>query len=96
MNTNKKEEFTTKKWSEKTTFEKTMEIISGLALCIWFVFVLLERRGAVKTELGSCISLLVVCVCQAISFWNVKRVFSYVAIIGAICIATALILLEML
>ncbi len=96
MNTNEKESFTTKAWSEKTTFEKTVEIISGLAFCIWLVFTVLERRGAVKTELGTCIPLIVVCVCQALSFWKVKRVFSYVAIAGAVCIVTALILLEML
>ena len=82
-----------KKWEEKTTFEKILDIISGIALCVWLVFEMLERNNAMKrASLGAYISIIIVCVCQAISYWNVKRAFSYVAIAGVILLMTVIIL----
>ena len=82
-----------KKWSEKTTLEKVMDIISIIALCVWFVFERIEGKDSSDSfGLGSCISITVVCVCQAFSYWNVKRVFSYVAIAGAVLLVTTMIL----
>lgn len=85
-----------KKWSEKTTLEKVAEIISGIAIVVWFVFCRLEGSDTVKyAEMGSYISLCVVCVCEAIAFWNQKRALSYVAIIGMTLMLTAVILLAL-
>ena len=82
-----------KKWSEKTTFEKTMDIISGIALCVWLIFEVLERTNKVKSaNLVNCIAIGVICVCEAFSFWNTRRSLSYVAIAGAVCMATVVIL----
>ena len=86
-----------KKWNEKTTFEKVMDIIAGVALCVWLVFEYLGKKiGFEYSETASCIAMLVVCVCEAVSYWKVKRAFSYVAIGGAVCILTAMILLALL
>ena len=85
-----------KKWNEKTTLEKVVDIISGVALFVWLIFEMLERNNQVQyASLGACISIFVVCVCQAISYWKVKRTFSYVAIAGAVLL-TAVIVLQIL
>ena len=82
-----------KKWSEKTTFEKTMDIISGIALCVWLIFEALERTNKVKSaNLVNCIAIGVICVCEAFSFWNTRRSLSYVAIAGAVCMVAVVIL----
>ena len=85
------------KWSEKTTFQKTMDIIAGIAFLVYIIFEALERTGKVESaDLINCIAIVVVCICEAFSYWNVKRVFSYVAIAGAICVITAIVLLNIL
>ena len=85
------------KWSEKTTFQKVMDIIAGIAFLVYIVFEALERAGKVKSaDLITCISICVVCICEAFSYWNTKRIFSYVAIAGAICIVAAIVLLNIL
>ena len=84
-------------WNEKTTFEKIVSIISAVALCVWLVFEFFGSKFAIKnTETISSISMAVVCICEAISFWKTKRVFSYVAIAGFILIVTALVLQSMI
>ena len=86
-----------KKWNEKTTLEKVSDIISCIALCVWFIFERLEKTNKVQyASTATCIAMSIVCVCQAVSFWNVKRIFSYVAIAGAVCLATVMILEAML
>ena len=85
-----------KKWSEKTTLEKVADIIAAIALCVWLITEFLADKGmASESGLGTYISLSVICVCEAISFWNVKRVLSYVAIAGMVLMLTAAILLAM-
>ena len=82
-----------KKWNEKTTFEKVLDIISGIALCVWVIFAVLERTNGDKwTEIGEYISIGIIGVCQGISFWNVKRVISYIAIGGVVCIVATVVL----
>ena len=82
------------KWSEKTTFQKVMDIIAGIAFLVYLIFEALERAGKVESaDLITCIAIAVVCVCEAFSYWNTKRVFSYVAIAGAVCLTTVMILL---
>lgn len=82
-----------KKWNEKTAFEKAMDVIAFIAVCVWLVFEVLESKNIVPyAELGSCISIGVVCICEAISFWNVKRALSYVAIAGALLMFAVLII----
>ena len=84
------------KWSEKATFQKVMDIISGIAFLVYLIFQALERAGKVESaDLITCIAIGVVCVCEAVSFWNTKRVFSYVAIGGLVLMMTALVLLAL-
>ena len=83
------------KWSEKTTFQKVMDIIAGIAFLVYVIFQALERAGKVESaDLITCIAIGVVCICEAFSYWNTKRIFSYVAIAGAICLTTVIILLN--
>ena len=82
------------KWSEKTIFQKVMDIIAGIAFLVYLVFEALARNGKVQSsELVTCIAIVVVCVCEAFSYWNTKRVFSYVAIAGAVLLTTVMLLL---
>ena len=85
------------KWSEKTTLQKVMEIIAGIAFLVYVIFQVLERAGKVESaDLITCISIGVVCICEAFSYWNTKRIFSYVAIAGAICLIGVVLLLSVL
>ena len=83
------------KWSEKTTFQKCMDIIAGIAFLVYLIFQALERSGKVKSaDLITCIAIAIVCICEAFSYWNRKRVFSYVAIAGAVLLMSVLVLLS--
>ena len=85
------------KWSEKTTFQKVMDIIAGIAFLVYVIFEALERSNKVKSaDLITCIAIGVVCICEAFSYWNTKRVFSYVAIAGAVCLIAVIVLLSVL
>ena len=85
------------KWSEKTTLQKVMEIIAIIAFCVYLIFEALERANKIESaDLVTCIAICIVCVCEAVSYWNRKRVFSYVAIAGAILLAVVLALLYLL
>ena len=56
-----------------------------------------ERAGKVQSaDLVTCIAIGVVCICEAFSYWNTKRIFSYVAIAGAICLIGVVLLLSVL
>ena len=84
------------KWSEKTTFQKVMEIIAGVVFLVYLIFQALESTGKVKSaDLITCIAIIVVCVCEAFSYWNTKRVFSYVAIAGAVFLTAVVVLLSL-
>ena len=80
------------KWSERTTLEKVMDIIAGIAFLVYLVFQALERQAA---DLITSIAIVIVCICEAISYWNRKRVFSYVAIGGALLITVTMLLLSL-
>ena len=83
------------KWSEKTTFQKVMDIIAGIAFFVYVIFEALERTGKVESaDLATCIAIGVVCICEAFSYWNKKRIFSYVAIAGAVCLIAVIVLLS--
>ena len=84
------------KWSEKTTFLKVMDIIAGIAFLVYLIFEALERAGKVESaDQITCIAISVVCICEAFSYWNKKRIFSYVAIAGAVCLIGVLVLLSL-
>ena len=83
------------KWSERTTLQKVMDIIAGIVFCVYVIFEVLERTGKVESaDLITCIAIGVVCVCEAFSYWNTKRIFSYIAIAGAICLTAVIVLLN--
>jgi hypothetical protein len=85
------------KWSEKTTFQKAMDIIAGIAFLVYLIFHALERAGkVVSADLITSIAILVVCICEAVSFWNTRRVFSYIAIAGAIFLIGVVVLISVL
>lgn len=82
-----------KKWNEKTTLEKTVTIISGIALFVWLLFEVLEKTTTMQyTRFVSYIAICVICACEAISFWNVRRSLSYVAIGGGIFLSVIMVL----
>ena len=84
------------KWSEKTKFQKVMDIIAGIAFLVYLIFEALERAGKVgSAELITCIAIDIVCICEAFSYWNVKRAFSYVAIAGAVFLTVLIVLLSL-
>lgn len=86
-----------RKWNEKNTLEKTVTIISGIALCVWLLFEVLARKSTLKyANTVNYIAIFVICVCEAISFWKVKRALSYVAIGGAILMIAVMVLESML
>ena len=83
------------KWSEKTTLQKVMDIIAGFAFLVYLIFHALESAGkVVSADLITSIAILVVCICEAVSYWNTKRVFSYVAIAGAVLLIGAVVLMS--
>ena len=85
------------KWNEKTTLQKVMEVIAGIAFLVYIVFEVLDLTGQIESaDLINCAAIGVVCVCEAISFWNTKRSLSYIAIVGAICLIAAVILFGLL
>ena len=82
-----------KKWSEKSILEKTLDIISAIALVVWVVFEVLKRtNGPEYAGIVTYISPGIICVCQAFSFWNVKRTVSYIGLAGAVCTVVGVIL----
>ena len=87
-----------KKWNEKSIVEKAAEVISYVLIVSWLIFEALVKNGIFQyqyTEITSCIVWGVVCLIEAVSFWNQKRVFSYIAIGGAVLIAAVLVLMAM-
>ena len=86
-----------KKWSEKTTLQKVMDIISGIALCVWLILEMLENTYKMQwIEYANYIAICVICVCEAVSFWNVKRSLSYVAIAGIVFLIAVIVMQIML
>lgn len=83
-----------KKWNEKNTFEKTVDIIAGITFLVWVVLTYVESNLPYG-ETISYIALCITCVCEAITYWNVKRVISYVAIGGVVLMLAAMILLAL-
>ena len=83
------------KWSEKTTLQKVMDIIAGIAFLVYLIFQALERAGKVESaDLITCIAIDVVCICEAFSFWNTKRTFSYIAIAGVVILTVVVVLIS--
>ena len=86
-----------RKWNKKNTLEKTVTIISGIALCAWLLFEFLGSKTSLQyANTVNYIAIFVICVCEAISFWKVKRALSYVAIGGAILMIAIMVLQSML
>lgn len=82
-----------KKWSEKTNLEKIADIISIIAFCVWLIFEAINRKGdVVWADIASRIAILVICVFEGISYWNERRVISYIAIGGFICLIATFVL----
>ena len=82
-----------KKWSEKTKLQKVSDIISFVAFCVWLLFEFMDSKGIVGwADIASRIAILVICVFECISYWNEKRLISYIAIGGFICLLATFIL----
>ena len=55
----------------------------------------LERAGKVESaDWITCIAICVVCICEAFSYWNQKRILSYIAIAGAVFLIAVMVLLS--
>ena len=82
------------KWSEKTTFQKVMDIVALIAFLVYLILEALQRAGKIESsDFITCIAIVVVCICEAFSYWNTKRILSYVAIAGAVLLVAVMILL---
>ena len=82
-----------KKWKDKTTFEKVLDIISFVAAVVWLSFEIVDSKTSLAyANAITYIAVCIICICQAISFWKVKRVLSYVAIAGVACTLAGFIL----
>ena len=82
-----------KKWSEKTVLEKVSDIISWIAICAWLIFEAIDRKGIAEwADIASRIAVIVVCIFEGISFWNERRVISYIAIGGLVCLIATFVL----
>ena len=80
--------------SEKTIMSKVTTIISAIALCVWLLFEVLERTISLSyANYVIYVAIGVISISEAVSFWNVKRVVSYIGIGGLLC-TIALIILE--
>jgi len=78
---------------EKTTLEKVMDIISGIAFCVWLILEALERANKIQSAgFFACIAIVIICICEAFPLWNVKRSLSYVAIVGTVIMLTVVVL----
>ena len=83
------------KWSEKTTLQKVMEIIAGIAFLVYLIFHALERAGKIQSaDIVGSIAIIVVCICEAFSYWKTKRAFSYIAIGGVILLTATIVLMS--
>ena len=82
-----------KKWNEKTNLEKISDIISWIAFCAWLIFEAMDRKNMADwADIASRMAIIVICVFECISYWNDKRVISYIAIGGFICIIATFVL----
>ena len=82
-----------KKWKDKTTFEKVLDIISFVAAVVWLSFEIVDSKTSLAyANAITYIAVCIICICQAISFWNVKRSLSYVAIFGVVCMMSVIVL----
>ena len=81
-----------KKWSEFSALEKVTTIISFVAVFAWIIFEILGRKGLAFADLGSQISITVICASEAISFWKQNRVISYIALGGVVCLIATIVL----
>lgn len=82
-----------KSWNEKNKIEKISDIISWIALCVWVMFEALDRKGMIEwADIASRIAIIVVCIFEGISFWNERRVLSYISIAGIICLLATFVL----
>lgn len=82
-----------KKWNEKTTFEKVTEVLSGIFLVVWLVFEYMDRKGMGDwTNIASRVAIIIICVLSCLTYWNDKRVFSYVAIGGTVLLLATFVL----
>ena len=85
------------KWSEKTKLQKTMDIISGIAFLVYVIIQMLEGSNKVKSaDVITCIAIVVFCVCEAVSYWNTKRILSYIAIAGLVFLTVVIVLMNIL
>ena len=82
-----------KKWKDKTTAQKVIDIISCILLVVWCVFSILDRRTPESEGYIDEVAIFLYCALAAYSYWNEKRKYSYIFIAGAILIAVTTILL---
>ena len=82
-----------KKWSDKSVLEKTSDVISWIAFAAWLLFEMIEKNaGAGWTSIASRIAIIVICIFEGISYWNERRVISYVAMGGVLLLVATFVL----
>ena len=78
----------TKKPDNKTKLEKTANIISCIAFCIWILFEILDKS---ITILVNHISIFAICVSESICMWKKSRIVSFIAIAGAVVMLAVIV-----
>ena len=82
-----------KTWSEKNTVEKVATVISAIAFGVWFILNLLEETGVLTgMDVVNYAAILTICVSEAVNYWNQKRIISYIAIAGILCMVAVFVL----
>ena len=82
-----------KKWNDKSTFEKTSDIISAIAFCAWLIFEFINKNGTVKwADILSRIAIIIICIFEGICNRKEHKIISYIAIGGFVCILATFVL----
>ena len=85
-----------KTWSEKNIVEKVATVISTIAFIIWIILNVLEKTSTLKgIDTFSYAAIFTICVSEAVNCWNQKRIISYIAIAGILCMVAAFILIAL-
>lgn len=79
-------------WNNMPLAHKIATIISGIAAVVWLLQ--MAKPDLLPLDLG-CPAIAVFTVCEAVVYWQKKRVWAYLLIAGAV-ISTAIFILELM
>lgn len=82
-----------KKWSERSTMEKVLEVVSAGALCVAIICMILANTTKLKLpgEINN-IAMCITCICQAYVYRNSQNRLSLGFVIAALFLGSTVIL----